>query len=123
MTRARRAGYGTGVDERERRIGQNEALFRRVNEQLQGLNEAFATVTDTFTVLCECGDANCTDQITMATHEYEQLRADPSLFAVRPGHDDVTAEGVVERRGAYDVVKKRPGGPTRLAAATDPRAD
>jgi hypothetical protein len=28
------------MDERERRIGLNEAVFRQVNERLEGLNEA-----------------------------------------------------------------------------------
>ena len=34
------------IDERERRFGLNEALFREVNERLRGLNEAFGEVTN-----------------------------------------------------------------------------
>src|SRR5689334_21077982 len=51
------------VDERARRIGENEALFRYVNERIEGLNEAFGAITETMSVVCECGDLSCAEQI------------------------------------------------------------
>ena len=42
------------IDERERRLGLNEALFREVNERLRGLNEAFGEVTNRMELVCEC---------------------------------------------------------------------
>jgi hypothetical protein len=34
------------MEERERRIGRNEAVFREANERIQELNQIFATFTD-----------------------------------------------------------------------------
>jgi hypothetical protein len=109
------------MDEREQRIGLNEALFRQVNDRIEGLNRAFGAITETMQVICECGDAGCVEQITMGLGEYEQLRRDPRLFAVVPGHEDAGVERVVERHDAYDVVEKDAGGPAELAERTDPR--
>ena len=34
------------MEERERRIGLNEAIFREANERIREVNETFATLTD-----------------------------------------------------------------------------
>ena len=49
------------IDERERRLGLNEALFREVNERLGGLNEAFGEVTNRMELVCECADPGCAE--------------------------------------------------------------
>ena len=109
------------MDERARRIGENEALFREVNEKIRSLNESFGTITGTFTLVCECGDETCMEQITMTRRDYEALRGDPALFAVKHGHEGAGVDHVIEERGEYDVVRKSEGPPARLAEATDPR--
>ena len=53
------------MDERQQRVSRNEALFRAVNENLEGLNETFAVLTDEFEVVCECGDRDCIEQLTI----------------------------------------------------------
>ena len=110
------------MEERERRVGLNEAVFRQVNERIEGLNEAFGAITETMQVICECGDASCIEQITISVPEYEELRQDPRRFAVVPGHEDEQVERVVERHDDYDVVEKDEGEPARLAERTDPRS-
>jgi len=109
-------------EERERRIGMNEALFREVNERIEAVNEAFATVTDAMSIVCECGSQSCVDQIVIPRSEYEELRSDRTLFAVIPGHEIPDVEDVVQRRDGYDVVRKRRGVPELIAKATDPRS-
>jgi hypothetical protein len=111
------------MGERERRIGQNEALFREVNETIRGVNEAFGAITGTMSILCECGSLGCDKQIVVPLAEYEHLRSDPTLFAVLAGHDIPDVELVVERREGYDVVRKHAGEPQEIAIETDPRAD
>jgi hypothetical protein len=103
------------VDERTRRVGENEALFRTVNEKLEDLNEAFATVTDTFTIVCECGEIACTEQITLSHDDYRRLRADPTRFAIIRGHEALESEDVVERHETHYVVRKHEGPAARLA--------
>lgn len=106
---------------RQSRVGANEALFRNVNERIERLNESFATVTETFEVVCECGDPGCVTQISIAKDAYEQVRADPTLFIVAPGHESPEVEGIVDERAAYHVVRKHPGLPEQVAKETDPR--
>jgi hypothetical protein len=109
------------MDERARRIGQNEILYRAVNEKIEGLNLAFGKLTESMTVVCECGDATCTEHIELDLPAYEGIRADPTLFVVRPGHVFGDVEDIVERADAYDVVRKSVGEPRRLAEEHDPR--
>jgi hypothetical protein len=111
------------VDEQQERIGRNEALYRSINERLEELNDAFAKITETFTVVCECGDALCTEQVTVDVREYERVRSDPSLFFVRPGHVAPDVEVVVEADDAYEVVRKREGEPAELARELDHRSN
>jgi hypothetical protein len=110
------------MGEREQRIGATEALHRSVNERIEAVNEAFGTVTDTFSIVCECGDTRCTEQIEIAISDYERVRADPTLFVLKPGHEIGRVEQVVERHDEYDVVRKREGEPAELAREHDPRS-
>jgi hypothetical protein len=110
------------MDERERRIGLNEAVFREANEALRGLNETFAAYTEKMELVCECGDGACAERITMSPSEYEEIRSDPAMFAIAAGHEVAAVEQVVRKGNGYDVVRKRVGSPRRLAEATDPRS-
>jgi len=110
------------VEERAKRIGRNEAILRQVNEQVEGLNETFATLTDRMVIVCECGDENCMERIEISRAEYESLRSDPVLFAVMPGHERTDVEDVVAEHGSYNVVAKRPGVPADVAKETDRRS-
>ena len=107
------------MDERARRVGLNEAVFRTVNDEVHGLNERFAVIADPMSVVCECGSAVCTERLELRAQEYEQLRADPTHFAVKPGHELPDVETVIERRDGYVVVQKDPGEPAELARRTD----
>src|ERR687886_25044 len=75
------------VDERAERIGRNEDLFRKVNDQIEGVNEAFGTITGTMSLLCECGKLECIEQIDLTVDAYRELRADPTRFAVKLAED------------------------------------
>jgi len=108
--------------ERTRRVGKNEALFRSVNEQVNDLNRSFL-VEGRLRIVCECGEQSCIEQLDLSPPEYEAVRADSSLFAVKPGHDDPVVETVVERTDTFWVVRKAPGAPQRIARETDPRGE
>jgi hypothetical protein len=110
------------MDERTRRIGENEALYRAVNEKIEGLNEAFGMVAETMAVICECGELSCTEQITLDLPTYERVRSDPTQFVVLPGHELPDVEEVIERHEGFFVIRKAAGGPAQLARETDPRS-
>jgi hypothetical protein len=109
------------MDGRTRRIGENEDLFRRVNEQIEALNEGFALLASMMTMVCECGNLTCVDQIEIPIGEYDRLRSEPTWFAIKPGHEIGDVETVVERHEGYEVVAKRAGEPARIARELDPR--
>ena len=109
------------MDERTRKIGENEALYRSINERIEDLNQAFGTVTETMAVVCECGKLECTEQIELDIPTYERVRSEPTHFVVLPGHEIPDVEEIVEHHDGYNVIRKHPGGPAELARATDPR--
>jgi hypothetical protein len=107
---------------RERRVGLNETLFREINERLEELNKTFSEFTDKMELVCECGVRTCIDRFPMDVAEYERLRADPTTFAVKQGHEVPDVEDVIEEHDHYLVVRKKPGEPTAVAVAEDPRS-
>ena len=110
------------MDDRARRIGENEALYRSINEKIEGLNETFGTIAESMTVVCECGQLGCAEQIELDVPMYEQVRADPTLFVIVPGHETPDVEDVVEQHEGFDVIRKHPGEEAELARETDPRS-
>ena len=110
------------MDERTRRIGQNEALYRAVNDQVHALNDRFTAISDPMSAVCECGRSDCDERIELSAAAYEEVRQDQTRFVVRPGHEEPDVEAVVERLDTYFVVQKREGGPAELAREADIRS-
>jgi hypothetical protein len=106
------------ADERLRRIGLNEAVFRQVNERIEELAETF-DLGEGLDLICECGNASCTSRIELSRDEYEQVRSDSTTFAVISGHEIEDVEEVVERHPKYVVVRKTADEAQRVAEATD----
>ena len=115
-------GDGEALDLRQERIGRNQALFREVNERLEGLNITMSRLIPVNDFICECANPQCFERIGMTIPEYEELRADATHFAVRHGHVFPEAERVVEERTGYCVVEKfeAAGG---YAIRNDPRRE
>jgi hypothetical protein len=107
--------------DRHERIGLNEAVFREVNERITDLADQFDLEKQPLDLVCECGDPSCVERITMGRAEYEELRSDPTHFAVFPGHEEPDVERVLAKRGDYDIVRKHEGEPAEIAERTDPR--
>jgi hypothetical protein len=109
------------VDDRGRRIGQNEVVFREVNERLRELGESFSLVGELAEFVCECGDSACTDRVRMPLSDHERIRSNPKWFLVVMGHEELDYEVVVEEKDGYAIVEKLPGGPAEIAINDDPR--
>jgi hypothetical protein len=103
------------MEERDRRAGENEALFREVNERIEELDATFGVQRRTFTIVCECERVTCAEHVEITHEEYRELRSDPTFFAVKPGHEDPRVETVVDERRGYLVIRKRDGEPADLA--------
>jgi len=102
------------------RVGENEAMFRDVNETVAAAAGS-KDDSERITFLCECADEFCAEHLSLRLSEYEQIRAVPERFAVAQGHVLTEIERVIERHHDYWVVEKF-GGAGEVAEETDPRA-
>ncbi|HEY3578743.1 MAG TPA: hypothetical protein VGK68_12240 [Gaiellaceae bacterium] len=109
-------------DERARRVGLNEAIFRQVNEQIRDLNRDFGTEEGTMAVICECGNSDCTERLEVLVQEYERIRGDARHYVIAKGHEIPSVETVVEQGEGYDVVQKDEGEPAELSRELNPRS-
>jgi hypothetical protein len=98
-----------------------QALFRGVNEQLRGLNEAFESVTRDSEFICECANTSCMEHVTMTVAEYDAVRRFPTRFLVLPTHVLPEVERIAAEHDLYVVVEKV-GAAGKAAARLDPRA-
>ena len=108
------------MDERQERCARNESLFREVNERVEQIQQGFGVIAESEFV-CECDRLDCAQKFEMSLHEYERLRADPTTFAVIPGHESLDVEDVISEQGRYNVVRKHAGDPARIATEDAPR--
>jgi hypothetical protein len=106
---------------RDDRAARNEALFRRVNERLEEVNEGFQLVTDNAEFVCECATIDCAELIRLSLSKYEAVRRVPTQFVVKPGHVLAEQERVVERSEDYVIVEKI-GRAGERARQLDPRS-
>ena len=101
------------MEDRERRVAANEAVFRELNAQLTGL-----AADEALSLVCECGELSCVAALRMSREDYRRVRADPTTFAIRHGHAKPDVEDVVESYEGYEVVRKHPGPAAELARQT-----
>jgi hypothetical protein len=111
------------MDERERRLGMNEAVFREVNERVEEVHQTLGSDTGLLDIICECGALTCTERISVPIAEYERVRSNATHFLLQVGHEDPTVERMIESHGTYIVVEKEGMDVEQIAEATDPRRD
>jgi hypothetical protein len=58
------------------------------------------------TIVCECGDLVCVDELELSRGAYRRIRRYPTRFAVAHGHDDPQFERIVSATAAYTIVQK-----------------
>lgn len=109
------------MEQRAQRVARNEALFREVNERIKQVNDNFGT-QEVADFICECGDVECTEPVSLTLGEYEGVRRDGTHFAVIPDHVVRDIERVVARYDHFAVVEKTEPQAAAVAAAEDPRA-
>lgn len=103
----------------ERRLAENQVIFRQTNEQvpkeLQAVKSAAesegrgALVGDIDTPLhfyCECSDENCRQRIVMKPSKYDELHQNSAQFILVPGHHIPQIERIMFEGDSYIVVQK-----------------
>jgi hypothetical protein len=100
-------------------VARNQSLFREVNERIEKFARGAASPTGA-DFLCECGRTSCLEAMPVELADYEAVRSSPRKFLVKPGHEQLDVEQVVERRKAYLIVEKTDAG-AWVADELDPR--
>ena len=108
------------MDERARRLAQNEAFFRSVNERIKTITTRPAFGEGSSEYVCECSNTDCTFHIELSVDEYEAVRSNGAWFAIVPHHALPEIEDVVEKHDGYWVVSKR-GDTGEYTKLLDPR--
>jgi hypothetical protein len=85
---------------------ENEAVFRAANENLKASLVSLAELGNV-PFICECSDGDCMEVVDVQLATYEEVRARPTDFLLRAGHETPTDERVVARHDGYVVVEKR----------------
>jgi hypothetical protein len=109
------------VQSRERQVAENEVRFRALNERLEEQAGTWHGREGQLSVVCECGDEDCTAGIQLSVQEYEAVRAVETQFVLIRGHERAEVEDVVDGAENWFVVQKR-GEAAEIAAGTDPRS-
>ena len=107
--------------DREERLAYNEDLFRDTNERLAETSAEWGVTVGALALLCECADLDCMERIDVAPDEYERARSEPTVFLLKPGHEQPGTEDVLEENERFVLVRKEGEG-GEVAAETDPRS-
>ena len=106
---------------RERQVAENEVRFRALNERLRESGSTWQGREGVLSIVCECGDEDCTRPIELTPGEYESVRAEETQFVVVSEHARPDVEDVVSEQTGWALVRKR-GEAAAIAAANDPRS-
>lgn len=102
----------------ERRLAENEVIFRQANQQaVESLEQAREeelsdhvkpSVEQNLSLFfyCECADDGCKQRIKMPLAEYEANHRQSNQFIILPGHEVPNIEKVVKKEQGYFVVQK-----------------
>ncbi len=115
----------------ERRMVENEVVFRRHNEKVKvgfeklrkiaeedGQQHQIAEPNTPLYYLCECSDENCRLRIKMKPSIYDAIHKQRDRFSVIPGHETTKIEKIIEKQAGYTIVEKYITPPGADVAAT-----
>ncbi len=97
-----------------------QAFYRHVNERIAAFSRQLDP-HEALEILCECGEAGCTERVAIAWADYERIRARPTHFALVAGHENAAVEDVVTARDGYLIVANY-GEAATVARRTNPRS-
>ena len=101
-------------DQRVRRLAENEAIARQVNEQVEQLGRRWNAPGEPLEILCECSLAECSQRLHVSLPDYTAVREHDTRFLIAEGHMIEEIERRVGEVGDAIVVEKL--GPGREVA-------
>ena len=109
------------MNPRDRRLAENESLFREVNERVGAIASRQGDDDHVYEFFCECANTDCTMQVSATLAVYEAVRANGRRFLIEPEHALPEVEVVIERTDDWWVIEKIGDG-GEFAERLDPRA-
>ncbi len=92
---------------REKRLIENEVIFRDVNEHVKDfLEEEGDSKNRRSPFYCECSKPNCLERINLTLKEYGELHKNNKQFVILTGHEFLEVEDVVKKYDHYQIVEK-----------------
>jgi len=108
------------MDARLRRLAENEALLREINERSRASAADVWAHQQAYLFVCECADPDCDVRLPLSEGDYERVRSHARWFLVAPGHASPEIEQVVESGHDFEIVEMN-GDAGRLAEKWDSR--
>jgi hypothetical protein len=95
----------------ERRMVENELMFRAANRKVQQrVQKDFSPrdIPDSTKLhfYCECSNLHCRDRIKLTVSDYQEATLGEKEFVVIPGHQNGAVEKVIKETADYTVVEK-----------------
>lgn len=103
----------------ERRLAENEVVFRAKNERVQQGFDSLEQVAQEsgqkyypamddhhLSFFCECSNENCRQRVSMRPSEYNEIHTNRARFSIIPGHEVEEIEFIVRTNDIYNVVEK-----------------
>lgn len=94
------------MDEERGEAVRRQALFREVNEQIEKLSDGWELFDGSISVLCECGRPGCNEALEVSRTLYDDIRAAPSRFILKVGHELDDVDGVIARYSGYVIAER-----------------
>jgi anti-anti-sigma factor len=98
---------------RKQRIIKNEQAFRDYNNRrLQAEDVAPTDTEELIPFVCECGDEDCIEALSITAADFVEAHAAANLFLVKPGHVYPDVEHIIAEQPTYAILEKHTS-PTR----------
>ena len=78
---------------------------REINERIEAV-APFVPRGRKLSLICECGDADCEEQVQIAPEQYQQIRRNLQTFIVAPGHHSADSDRVIKSTKHWLLVEK-----------------
>jgi len=111
----------------QRRLAENEVIFRLYNESVQQRIDAFNKEAaeqgaapleirgeEPLYFYCECSDESCNKRIRITLNDYNRIHKARDMFTIICGHEIKEFEDVIAQEEGYCVAKKHAPPPQQV---------
>jgi hypothetical protein len=92
--------------ERQRKLAQNEAVAREVNQRVDEVAASWYDEGEALEFVCECSYDDCTARVHLSAEEFARVRESPLTFVLVRDHVVPEIERVLAAAGDAVVVEK-----------------